>query len=66
METFSTLLEIGEGIHRSPVGYPPVSPTRDQKYIPHSYPSLENTPFSRILDEKNTPFSTEIADFDVQ
>ena len=27
---------------------------------------LKNTPFSRILSEKNTPFSTEIADFEVQ
>ena len=26
------------------------------KRIPRSYRSLENTPFSRILDEKNTPF----------
>ena len=36
------------------------------KRIPRSYPSLKNTPFSRILDEENTPFSTEIADFEAQ
>ena len=28
-------------------------------------PKLEIYPFSRILSEKNTPFSTEIADFEV-
>ena len=41
---------------------PPPPPPR----IPRSYPSLKNTPFSRFLGEKNTPLSTEIADFEVQ
>ena len=36
------------------------------KRIPRSYPSLKNAPFSRYLGEKNTPLSTEIADFEVQ
>ena len=29
-------------------------------------PKLDRPFFSRILDDKNTPFSVEIADFDVQ
>ena len=36
------------------------------KRIPRSYQSLKNTPFSWILDEKNTPFSTQIAYFEAQ
>ena len=36
------------------------------KRIPRSYPSLKNTPFSRILDVRITLFSTEIADFEAQ
>ena len=65
METFSTLLEIGEGIHRSPVGYPPVSPTPDQN-VYHTRTHAWKTPPFRGFWTKKTPFSTEIADFDVQ
>ena len=43
----------------------PPPPPRPKRIL-RSYPSLENTPFSRILDEKNTPFPTEIADFEAQ
>ena len=43
------------------------NPPSRPKRIPRSYPSVENTPFSRILDEKKpAPFSTEIADFEAQ
>ena len=42
------------------------SPYSRPKRIPCLYPSLKNTPFLRILDEKNTSFPTEIADFEVQ
>ena len=35
-------------------------------HVPRSYPSLKNTPFSWIFDEKNTLFSTEIAGFEAQ
>ena len=38
----------------------------DRVYHARTHASLKNTPFSRILDEKNTPFSTEIADFEAQ
>ena len=43
------------------------SPTPDQNVHPRLYPSLKNIPFSWILGEKKpTPFSSEIADFEVQ
>ena len=35
---------------------PPHTPDPDQNIHPYSYPSLKNTPFSRILDEKIHPF----------
>ena len=45
-------------------GIAPRCPHSRTKRIPCSYPSLENTPISWILEEKKTPFSTQIADFE--
>ena len=60
VDSLSTLTRVCVRIYPGP-------PTLSQpKRIPRSYPSLKNTPFSRILDEKNSPFSTEIADFEAQ
>ena len=41
-------------------------PTADQSVYYARTQVWKTPPFSRILDEKNTPFPTEIADFEAQ
>ena len=52
--------------HPSAVHNPTLHPHSRPKRIPRRTQVWKTLPFSRILDEKNASFSTEIADFGAQ
>ena len=52
--------------HATPTPNPPHPTPLPTKAYTTLVPKFEKHPFSRILGEKNTPFSTEIAEFEAQ